>query len=396
MTTPRWKWVVAGLSITSSWGNGHATTYRGLLRELAVRGHDVTFLECDVPWYASHRDTQGVPGVRIELYQGLDDGLRRHARLMREADVVIVGSYVPDGVRLVDWVLANARGVTAFYDIDTPVTLAALQTTGGCEYVKRTQVAGFDLYLSFAGGRAIERLADLGARQPVPLYCSVDPRAHRPALTGVAWDLGYLGTYAADRQPALESLMLAVARAAPSRRFVVAGPMYPSDIAWPANVARLEHVPPSRHAAFYLSQRFTLNLTRADMRAIGHAPSVRLFEAAGCGAAIISDTWDGIDEFLSPGREILLAQTRTDVERYLREVTEEERIHLGRRAQKRVLGAHTSAHRAMELEAHVASLLGSVVPADRSRSRLRAAHHRVRDRRAAADTSMPDALGAAR
>ncbi|MFN2446694.1 MAG: glycosyltransferase [Vicinamibacterales bacterium] len=354
---PSWRWVVFGLSITSSWGNGHATTYRGLLRELAARGHDVTFLECDAPWYAAHRDVAPTGGVRTELYVSLGDVEARFGGLIRGADVVIVGSYVPEGAALAEWILANAAGVKAFYDIDTPVTLAALESGAGCEYLGRHQVSEFDAYFSFAGGRTLERLAALGAKRPHPLYCSVDPLAHSPVDAEARWDLGYLGTYSHDRQPALDQLMLSVARSQTTARFVVAGPLYPSTIEWPANVERFDHVAPPAHASFYARQRYTLNVTRADMRALGHAPSVRLFEAAACGTAIISDTWEGLGEFFTPGIDILEASTGADVEAYLRDISDARRAEIGAGAQRRVLAAHTSAHRAAELEAQVATIV---------------------------------------
>jgi spore maturation protein CgeB len=299
----------------------------------------------------------------------VDDGLRRFGSLMREADVTMVGSYVPDGAKIADWIFANNTGVTVFYDIDTPVTLAALQHANACEYLTRAQVAEYDLYLSFAGGRAIERLADLGAVRPTPLYCSVDPQSHRSSVAGLAWEMGYLGTYAADRQPALDTLLLSVAKEHPKSRFVVGGPLYPTDIKWPSNVGRLDHVPPASHATFYLSQRYTLSLTRADMRALGHAPSVRLFEAAACGATIISDDWDGLEEFLVPDSEILLAATKSDVESYLHDLPDRQRIEIGKRAQKRVLAEHTASHRAAELESHVAAIMSPAASVEIERAK---------------------------
>jgi len=353
---PTLRFVFLGLSITSSWGNGHATTYRGLVAALARRGHEVLFLERDAPWYARHRDLTKLAGARVELYGSVVDLRRRFTREIRRAHVVVVGSYVPEGRRVGRWVRAAARGLVAFYDIDTPVTLAALETDR-CAYLSRRLLAAYDLYLSFSGGPALCRLDRLGARMPRPLYCAVDPAQYLPSGGPAAWDLGYLGTYAADRQPAHESLLLRVADGWADGRFVVGGPLYPPDIRWPANVERTEHVPPADHSRFYGRQRFTLNLTRGDMRRLGHSPSVRLFEAAACGAAILTDDWDGLDEFFTPGVDLIRVRTARDVVEALRDMPEERRAALGRSARARVLASHTADDRARSLEEYAFELL---------------------------------------
>jgi spore maturation protein CgeB len=343
--------VVLGLSITSSWGNGHATTYRGLLRELARRGHQVVFLERDVPWYAAHRDLPNPVFCATRLYRSVGELERRFAGLVARADAVILGSYVPDGVRVGEWVCATARGLKAFYDIDTPVTLAKL-ARGDHEYLAPDLIPRFDLYLSFTGGPTLRRLEDdLGAPMARALYCSVDEAAYRPPKVPLRYDLGYLGTYSADRQPKVEALLLEPARAMPEARFAVAGAQYPDGIGWPANVERAEHLPPPEHPAFYAAQRFTLNVTRADMVAAGWSPSVRLFEAGACGTPVISDPWDGLAALFRPGEEILLAETPGDVLRALRDCPEERRRAVGAAARAKVLARHTAAVRARELEA---------------------------------------------
>jgi spore maturation protein CgeB len=348
-----WRIVILGLSITSSCGNGHATTYRGLVRELERRGHDVTFLERDVPWYAAERDLPEPPYGRTELYRDLADLKGRFSDLVRDADAVIVGSYVPEGVAVGEWATATAGGVTAFYDIDTPITLRGLRN-GGVDYLSSALVPRYGLYLSFTGGPTLDRLErEFGAPRARPLYCSVDPELHGAAPGPVRWDLGYLGTYSDDRQPPLERLMLAAARARPALRFVVAGPQYPADLVWPRNVERVEHVPPAEHARFYAGQRFTLNLTRADMRRAGYAPSVRLFEAAACGVPVISDAWPGLETFFRPGEEILVAQSCDDTLAYLEELPEADRLTLAGRAREAVMSRHTAGHRAAELEGHL-------------------------------------------
>jgi spore maturation protein CgeB len=267
-----------------------------------------------------------------------------------QADAVVVGSYVPEGVAVGRWAQKTARGATAFYDIDTPVTLAKLER-GDFEYLSPDLIPGYDVYLSFTGGPTLERIKrHYGAPAAEALYCSVDPDAYPPLDRPKQWDLSYLGTYSPDRQPTLERLLLEPARRAPQLRFVVAGPQYPDDIDLPDNVQRIDHVPPAEHAAFYAASRFTLNVTRRDMIEAGYSPSVRLFEAAACGTPIVSDIWDGIDTILTPGREIVLARQPTDVLDLLLDWPEERTRNLATAARDRVLGGHTAAHRAAELE----------------------------------------------
>ncbi len=344
--------VVLGLSLSSSWGNGHATTYRALLKAFAARGHDVLFLEREVPWYAAHCDL-GDPGFcRLELYRDLAD-LDRWREVIADADAVIVGSYVPEGVAVGVLVQRTARGITAFYDIDTPVTLAKLER-GDEEYLAARQIPGYDLYLSFTGGPTLGRLMDqYGSPAAHVLYCSVDAESYRPLGLPHRWDLSYLGTYSADRQPKLERLLFEPARRAPQLRFVVAGPQYPKDIRWPDNVERLEHVPPGGHSEFYAMSRFTLNVTRDDMVRAGFSPSVRLFEAGACGTPILSDIWTGIDEIFVPGEDLILVREPDDVLQTLLEVPESRRLALAAALQRRVCSHHTAAHRAAELEAYL-------------------------------------------
>ncbi|MDP8965867.1 MAG: glycosyltransferase [Cyanobacteriota bacterium] len=347
------KIVILGLSITSSWGNGHATTYRGLVRELVARGHDVLFLERDVPWYAANRDLPNPSYCHTKLYSSLDELKDSFTQEVRDADFVMVGSYVPEGVAVGEWVTATARGVRAFYDIDTPVTLSKLER-GETEYLCPSLIPNYDLYLSFTGGSTLKRIEQqYGSPRARALYCSVDPQLYYPEECNQPWNLGYMGTYSDDRQPALESLLLEPARQWQDGRFVVAGPQYPDAIAWSSNVERIEHLPPSEHRSFYNSQLFTLNITRADMVRAGYSPSVRLFEAAACGTPIISDYWQGIETILEIGKEILIANSPDQVLHYLREIPETERRAIGESARTRVLAEHTAAHRAAQLEHYV-------------------------------------------
>jgi spore maturation protein CgeB len=277
---------------------------------------------------------------------------KRFAREVRNADAVIVGSYVPEGVAVGDWVTRTAQGVTAFYDIDTPVTLAKLARKD-FEYLSPELIPRYDLYLSFTGGptlRTIER--ELGSPAARALYCSVDPELYYPQRQVIRWDLGYLGTYSTDRQATLRKLLMEPARRWKKGRFVVAGPMYPPQIHW-HNVERIEHLAPEHHRAFYNQQAFTLNVTRQDMIRAGYSPSVRLFEAAACGVPIISDWWEGLDTLFDIGDEILIAETSDDVLRILRELPDARRRAIGRRARDKILSAHTAAHRAAELEQYI-------------------------------------------
>lgn len=350
--------VILGLSITSSWGNGHAVTYRGLVRELARRGHRVTFLERDMPWYAANRDLPRPPYAETHLYRSIDALKDRFAPTVRRANMVIVGSYVPDGIEVGKWVLREAGGATAFYDIDTPVTLSEL-AQGRSNYVNGELIRAYDLYLSFTGGPALEILERKhGARAARALYCSVDPGDYfAEAGTRPVWDLGYMGTYSDDRQPTMQELLVEPAKVWREGRFVVAGPKYPRAIRWPRNVSRIEHLAPGGHRAFYNAQRFTLNVTRADMKRIGWSPSVRLFEAAACATPIISDWWPGLDSIFEPGQEILIARSAEESLAIMRNLPETERCAVGQRGMARVLAAHTAAHRALELEAFVLSAI---------------------------------------
>lgn len=351
--------VFLGLTITSSWGNGHAVTYRGLVRECCARGHRVLFLERDKPWYADHRDLPNPPFGELALYNSLDELRDRFAERIRKADLVVVGSYVPEGRELIDWVQVQAEGATAFYDIDTPVTLAALKR-GECEYLDARQVRRFDLYLSFTGGPTLGRLErDHGVPRARALYCSADPELYYPEKKKEDWRLGYMGTYSPDRQAVLERLMLEPARRWPGGRFRVVGPLYPPWLDWPANVSRLEHLPPPEHRDFYNRQRFTLNITRADMVAAGYSPSVRLFEAGACATPVISDFWEGLDSIFEIGREILISQSPEDTLNYLKRMPEERYRALGERARQRVLAEHTPAHRAEQLERYAREALGA-------------------------------------
>lgn len=364
--------VVLGLSLSSAWGNGHATTYRALIRGLHAEGHRVLFLERDVPWYRNQRDLPEPDFCDLVHYADMDEMLATFRDRLLDADAVIVGSYVPDGVTLIDKLVALKPRRLCFYDIDTPVTLAKL-SRGDEEYLALRQIGFFDAYLSFSGGEVLTRLEQqFGARQALALYCSVDPELYQQTGEDFRWDLGYLGTYSPDRQPTLERLLIEPARRLPNLRFVVAGPQYPADIDWPENVERIEHLPPHEHPSFYSRQRFTLNVTRADMIAAGWSPSVRLFEAAACGTPIISDDWRGLSELLPDGEAILIARTTDDVTQALTQTDDHARRNLGEAGQRVVLEAHTGLARARELAAALEQLPERVIQPQSLRQQISA------------------------
>ncbi len=367
MNEMRRDYVFIGLSITSTWGNGHATTYRGLLKELARRGHSITFLERDVPWYASNREFESLPYCRVALYHSLEDLKARFSDAVRSADAVVVGSYVPEGTAVGAWVQDTAKGLKAFYDIDTPVTLAHVEAEA-CAYLSKQLISGYDLYLSFTGGPTLSFIENkFGSPCARALYCSVDPTLYFPEACSPKWSLAYLGTYAVDRQPALEKLLLAVAHKNPSLSFAVAGPQYPEDISWPQNVERIEHLAAFEHRTFYNSQYFALNLTRQNMLRAGYSPSVRLFEAAACGVPILTDYWPGLSQFFEPGLEILPVSKAEEVSSYLR-MPADWRAQIGERARCRVLRFHTARVRAEEFDSHIRVSFERVSRSNRQRS----------------------------
>jgi spore maturation protein CgeB len=348
--------VVVGLSLSSSWGNGHATTWRALIRGLDKLGRRVLFLERDVPWYAEHRDLANPDYCRLAFYESLGELKSRYGEPIRNAGAIIVGSYVPEGTAVIDFVLSQARGQVGFYDIDTPVTLATLER-GEESYLASRQIPEFDLYLSFSDGPILERVQNrFGASQAIAFFCSVDDAAYKPMNEERRWDLGYLGTYSADRQQALERLLIEPARQLPDRRFVVAGPQFPDDLAWPPNVDRIEHLAPAEHPHFYARQHFTLNITRAEMVMAGWSPSVRLFEAAACGTPIISDEWPGLTELLPEDEAIIIARSTDDVVSMLTSSDSARRARLAEQARKRVLDHHTGEARAR----HLVTILSSM------------------------------------
>jgi spore maturation protein CgeB len=346
------KLVIFGLTITSSWGNGHATLWRGLCRALLRRGHQVVFYERDVPYYAAHRDLWELPdGGRIVLYPEWHEVTRAAERDLADADVGMITSYCPDGIAAGELALGSGARRRIFYDLDTPVTLARLAAGESLAYVGPCGLGDFDLVLSYTGGAALDALKNrLGARRTAPLYGSVDPEAHRPERAAPQYvaDVSYLGTYAEDRQAALEALLVEPARRLPERRFVIGGAQYPADFPWAPNIFFVRHLPPPEHPAFFSSSRFTLNVTRRSMAEMGFCPSGRMFEAAACGAPMISDWWPGLDAFFDPDSEIVVARATEDAMAAI-EMDELSRRTLALRARERVLAEHTAERRAQTL-----------------------------------------------
>jgi spore maturation protein CgeB len=364
------KLVVFGLSISSSWGNGHATLWRGLCSALAARGHRVVFFEHDLPYYRSARDLHELRGGELVLYPSWDAVRAQAKRELYDADCAIVTSYCPDGVVASELCVAAARPLRVFYDLDTPVTLAALESGQRPEYLSERGLIDFDLVLSFTGGPALTLLEQrLGARRVAALYGHVDPTLHRPVAGSARYRcaLSYLGTHAADRQAKVQELFSEPARALPEQRFVLGGAMYAE--AFPTNVAYYAHVPPGEHGTFFCSSRATLNVTRDAMARLGYCPSGRLFEAAACGVPLVSDWFEGLDSFFEPGREILVVERRADVIRALAQ-SDTELTQLARRARERVLAEHTGERRAAELLALIQGVARTRdEPPSRARSR---------------------------
>jgi spore maturation protein CgeB len=353
------KIVIFGLTISSSWGNGHATLWRGLCRAWARFGHRIIFFERDVPYYAGHRDCHHVPGDGLVLYPDWESIRAEAARHLADCDVAMVTSYCPDALPATEQILASPAPLRVFYDLDTPVTLGQLEQGRSVGYIGPRGLQDFDLVLSFTGGEALRALREkLGARRVAPLYGSVDPDVHKPVQPTEHYraDLSYLGTYSEDRQETLERLFLEPARRLPDRRFLIGGAQYPNRFPWLDNIFFVRHLPPNEHAAFFSSSRLTLNVTRRAMADMGYCPSGRLFEAAACAAPLISDSWAGIESFFEPGREIIIADAPEDVIGALHR-SDAELSLMAQAARERTLQEYTAERRAAEFERIVSSCM---------------------------------------
>jgi spore maturation protein CgeB len=344
------KITVFGLTISSSWGNGHATPYRALIRALSRLGHQVHFFEKDVPYYSARRDFNSCDYCELTLYPDWDTVRDQALTTAADSDVVITASFLPDGQRINEEILELARPLRVFYDLDTPVTLNHLRL-GEVEYLGWNQIAAFDLVLSFTGGNVLAELErEYGARLVRPLYGCVDPDDYRrmPAAAEFTCDLSYMGTYSADRQSKVDELLLEPSRRQPEKQFLLAGSLYPWQWHLPENVRRIEHIAPADHARFYSSSRITLNITRGEMAANGWCPSGRFFEAAACGTPLITDSWEGLDSFFDLQRELRVVSSAEDVQQALL-MPDSELESMAAQARQRTLDEHTGTVRARQL-----------------------------------------------
>ncbi len=339
-----------GLTISSSWGNGHATPYRALLRALHDQNINVVFYERDVPYYARHRDFDSCDYCELILYNDWETIRPSALRRAQASDIVLTASYLPEGARISEELLGLEDPLHVFYDLDTPITLNRMQT-GGIDYLRADLIPQFDLYLSFTGGNILRTLEQsFGARCALPLYGCVDPdlyvrvdRQHR-----FACDLSFMGTYAPDRADCVREFFMAAAERLPHQSFLLAGAMYPTEWAWPAGVKHMEHVAPSDHPALYSSSRATLNLTRDEMARSGYCPSGRFFEASACCTPLLTDEWEGLDSFFNLEQELLVVRSTDDVVRAL-ELPDADLERMARRARERTLDEHTGRQRAKQL-----------------------------------------------
>ncbi len=353
------KLVVFGLAISSSWGNGHATLWRGLFRAMCKRGYRPVFFERDTDYYRAHRDLAEMEGADIHIYSSWEEVLPLAKRELADADAGMVTSYCPDAITASDLVLNSGVPVRCFYDLDTPVTLAALDQGETVPYLPQNGLSDFDVVLSYTGGRALTQLQTrLGAKRVAPLYGSVDPEVHRPVERAREFDLSYLGTFAQDRQDALRDLFLEPARRLPDYQFLLGGAQYGADFPWGPNIHFKQHLPPAEHAGFYCSSQLTLNVTRQAMKQMGYCPSGRLFEAAACGVPILTDEWEGLDQFFTPGQEIL---TAADTSEAVCGITSgQTRLRsVANAARERTMAEHTAECRVRDLEAALSAKAGA-------------------------------------
>jgi spore maturation protein CgeB len=344
------KITVFGLTLSSSWGNGHATPYRAIIRALDRLGHQVHFFEKDVPYYSSRRDFDCCDYCELTLYPNWSTVRDRALSAAADSDVVITASFLPEGRRINDEILDLGHPLRVFYDLDTPVTLNGLRH-GEVEYLEAAQIPEFDLVLSFTGGKVLSALEDeYRARMVRPLYGCVDPDDYQRVEPTAKFqcDLSYMGTYSPDRQAKVDSLLLEPSRRHPEKLFLLAGSLYPWNWEWPENVHRMEHIAPADHASFYSSSRLTLNITRGEMAANGWCPSGRFFEAAACGTPLITDAWEGLDSFFDLESQLRVVASAEDVEAALSS-PDSELQSMAARARQRTLDEHTGNVRARQL-----------------------------------------------
>jgi spore maturation protein CgeB len=343
-----------GSSLLSSYWNGAATYYRGLLRELAGLGHAITFYEPDAFDRQQHRDMAPPDWARVVVYDATEEALRRVVAEAAQAEVVVKASGVGvfDDALITGLVQAARPGaIRIFWDVDAPATLAEIQPQP--EHPLRRALPQLDYVLTYGGGPpVIAAYEALGARRCIPIYNALDATTHHPvpAEPRFAADLAFLGNRLPDREARVEEFFLAAAAALPQRAFLLGGSGW-ADKSLPPNVRLLGHVYTRDHNAFNVSPLAVLNIARDSMAATGYSPATRVFEAAGAGACLITDAWTGLEQFLEEGREVLVARDGRDVAAHLAELTPERSRAIGEAARQRVLRDHTYALRAVEVDA---------------------------------------------
>jgi spore maturation protein CgeB len=343
-----------GSSLLSSWWNGAATYYRGLLRDLASRGYDITFYEPDAYERQQHRDMDPPHWAKSVVYPATAEGLRAVLGQAGAADVVVkasgVGVFDDD---LIAGVLEHARpdALKIFWDVDAAATLDEMRRHA--DHPVRRALNSLDLVLTYGGGPPVVQAYEcFGARRCVPIYNALDPSTHHPVQPQerFAADLSFLGNRLPDREARVEQFFLEPAAALPERSFLIGGNGWDSK-ALPPNVRHLGHVFTHEHNAFNCTPLAVLNVARDSMANIGFSPATRVFEAAGAAACLITDSWEGVDLFLTPDKEVLVARDGKDVADQLRVLTPERARTIGEAALQRVLREHTYAHRGAQVDA---------------------------------------------
>ncbi|HEV7249869.1 MAG TPA: glycosyltransferase [Shinella sp.] len=338
-----------GSSLLSAYWNGAATYYRGLLRALAKRGYDITFYEPDVFGRQENRDIDPPDWCRVAVYPGTLEGLKSASAHAAAADVVVKASGVGfEDDLLLAQVMQHARptALKIFWDVDAPATLAELAAVP--DHPLRKALPDLHLVLTYGGGDPVARAyRALGARACIPVYNALDPQTHHPVakIGRFAVDLAFLGNRLPDREARVEEFFFGPALACPDQRFLIGGSGW-DDKPMPSNISLVGHVSTRDHNAFNVSPKIVLNVSRDSMARNGFSPATRVFEAAGAGACLLTDAWEGIEQFLKPGEEVLVARDGKDVAAILRSVTPEKAQAMGKRAMVRVLAEHTYERRA--------------------------------------------------
>jgi spore maturation protein CgeB len=353
-----------GSSLVSAYWNGACTYYRGIVRALDARGHRVTFYEPDAFDRQAHRDIDDPEWARVVVYEPTDErAVREVVAGAADADVVVKASGVGVYDSLLEEAVAELEGpeVRIFWDVDAPATLASIEgTTDNGGHPLRELIGRYDMVLTYGGGRpVIDRYTALGARACIPVYNALDPATHHPAAPRpeFACDLAFLGNRLPDREARVEEFFFGAVEALPQRSFLLGGNGWEDRVEGLANVRYLGHVAPGDHNALNRSALAVLNVSRESMAANGWSPATRVFEAAGAGACLLTDAWEGVEEFLAPGEEVLVARDGAEVAELLEGLSPERAQEIGEAALERVLAEHTYDRRAEQVEAILAGVL---------------------------------------